>query len=247
MKLRILKIGGSVITDKSSKAFEKLRPEIIDEVCRAIAENWQNLILVHGAGSFGHPHVKKFGLTTFGASKTHLACMRLNHYLCSRLQDAGVAVMPIHPFSFYLRNDELKCNLELIEKALSSGFLPVLHGDVILGKGIEVLSGDDIVVDLSKHLKPSRIGFATDVDGVLYRGAVVEKLDRRLLSLIESEAAEMSKAGREERTDVTGGMLKKMQKIFELKLRCEVFVFKGDYSNIKKFLDGEKVGTEVIL
>ena len=243
MKLRILKVGGSVITDKGSEAFEKLKPETIDEVCRAIAENWQNLILVHGAGSFGHPHVKKFGLTTSGASRTHLACMKLNHYLCSRLQDAGVAVLPVHPFSFYLRNETLKCNLELIERALNSGFLPVLHGDVIFGRGIEVLSGDDIVIHLSEHTKPSRIGFATDVDGVLYRGEVLGRLDRETFEdLIRSEGAEKG-----ERVDVTGGMLKKVQKIFELKSKCEVFVFRGNYSNIKKFLNGGKVGTEVIL
>ncbi|WP_197030932.1 amino acid kinase family protein [Archaeoglobus fulgidus] len=55
----ILKIGGSVITDKSRGAFEKLKERELREVCRAISEKWRNLIVVHGAGSFGHPQRKK--------------------------------------------------------------------------------------------------------------------------------------------------------------------------------------------
>ena len=240
MKVRILKIGGSVITDKGPEAFERLRVKAVDEVCRAIAENWKNLIIVHGAGSFGHPHVRRFGLSGVGASKVHLACLKLNQYFSSRLTDLGVAVLPIHPFNFYVRREKLECNLELVRRGLNSGFLPVLHGDVIFGKEVEVLSGDDIVIHLSEYVKPTRIGFATDVEGIMVNGEVVSRFSREELEMMKSET-------RDDRVDVTGGMVEKVQKIFELKQKSEVFVFRGNYDNIKKFLEGEKVGTEVIL
>jgi isopentenyl phosphate kinase len=239
-KIRILKVGGSVITDKDEGAFEKLNRDALKEVCRAISESWDGLIVVHGAGSFGHPHVKKYGLNTLGASKVHLACLRLSEHFCSTLVEFGVAALPIHPMTFYTRTSDLECNVEYITRALNSGFLPVLHGDVIFGKdGIEVLSGDDIVIHLAECIKPSRIGFATDVDGVLLKGKVVERLDIETVERIGYE-------GRE-KTDVTGGMLNKIRKVFSMNHRCEVFIFRGDYGNLKRFLKGEKVGTEVVL
>ena len=239
-RLRILKIGGSVITDKDENAFEKLRQNALEEVCRAISEGWEDLVVVHGAGSFGHPHVKKYGLNPLGASKVHLACLRLSERFCSALSKFGVATLPIHPLNFYTRISGLECDVGYIRRAVDSGFLPVLHGDVIFGRdGIEVLSGDDIVIHLAERLRPSCIGFATDVDGVMVNGKVVEKLS----------AEDMEKIGDEggSRVDVTGGMLKKIQKVFRMSYRCEIFVFRGNYNNLKRFLKGEKVGTEVIL
>jgi len=233
-ELIILKIGGSVITDKSEGAFEKLKEVELKEVCRAISENWKNLILVHGAGSFGHPHVKKFGLDPIGASKVHLGCLRLSGRVCSSLTEFGVPAYPIHPFLTY--------SAKIVEKALRNGFLPVLHGDVVMNERIEVLSGDDIVVHLAEAFKVGRIGFATDVDGVYdLNGNVVEKLDRNMLEML-AEIGENK--GKE---DVTGGMLRKLQRLYEMGHKCSAYVFRGSYENLKKFLQGEKVGTEVII
>ncbi len=235
-KLTILKIGGAVITDKSEGAFEVLKEESLREVCRAISERWEGLVVVHGAGSFGHPHVKKYGLNPIGAAKVHLACLRLNEKICSTLTENGVPAYPIHPFISY--------STDLVRKALERGFVPVLHGDVVFGpEGVEVLSGDDIVTHLAEELEAEKIGFATDVDGVKDNDSVIEKLDRELLrKLLERKEAASGK-----KVDVTGGMLRKLQKLYEMKHRCRIFVFKGNYENLKKFLMDEEVGTEVIL
>jgi len=56
--LKIIKIGGSLITDK--KAFEVVREEMIEKIAEQI---FGEVIIVHGVGSFGHPHVKRYGLT----------------------------------------------------------------------------------------------------------------------------------------------------------------------------------------
>ncbi|KUJ92832.1 MULTISPECIES: isopentenyl phosphate kinase [Archaeoglobus] len=231
----ILKIGGSVITDKSRGAFEKLKERELREVCRAISEKWRNLIVVHGAGSFGHPHVKKFGLSPLGASKVHLGCLRLSERFCSALTEFEVPAYPIHPFLAY--------SVEIVDKAMKSGFLPVLHGDVVMAEKIEVLSGDDIVAHLAEAFKAEKIGFATDVEGVYdFNGNVIDRLDR---SLLEEMIAKGGVAKGKE--DVTGGMLRKLQKLYEMGHGCKAYVFKGNYENLKKFLQGEKVGTEVII
>lgn len=58
----IIKIGGSVITDKNSK-YPKLNKKNLKRVCKEICEVMPfPLILVHGAGSFGHPIVKKYDI-----------------------------------------------------------------------------------------------------------------------------------------------------------------------------------------
>ncbi len=235
-ELTILKIGGAVITDKKEGAFEVLREEKLREVCRAISEGWKGLVVVHGAGSFGHPHVKKYGLNPTGAAKVHLACLRLTEKFCSTLAEYGVPAYPIHPFISY--------EADLVREALKRGFLPVLHGDVVFGpEGAEVLSGDDIVTYLAEKLEAEKIGFATDVEGVLDGKAVIERLDRDLLRrLLERDEGGMGK-----KVDVTGGMLRKLQKLYEMKHKCRIFVFEGSYENLKKFLMGEKVGTEVVL
>ncbi|WP_230972288.1 isopentenyl phosphate kinase [Archaeoglobus neptunius] len=238
-ELRILKIGGSVITDKREGAFEKLNESNLEEVCRAISEDWSGLIVVHGAGSFGHPHVRRYGLSSHGASKVHLACLRLSERFCSTLTEFDVPAMPIHPFCFFRKDTDLMCDLGHIRRALENNFLPVLHGDVIIGAdGVEVLSGDDIVVYLAEKLNVKRVGFATDVDGVIFGGKVIKRLRLGDIERIREEG------GRRE--DVTGGMIKKVKRVFEMKNK-KVYIFRGCYENIRTFLDGGDIGTEVIV
>lgn len=51
MVTRIIKIGGASITDKSQ--FEQVRLANIDFIVDLFKTNYENLILIHGAGSFG--------------------------------------------------------------------------------------------------------------------------------------------------------------------------------------------------
>ena len=57
----ILKIGGSVVTDKDGELAAKT--EVINRIAEEIKRaDIDNLILVHGGGSFGHPTAKKYGI-----------------------------------------------------------------------------------------------------------------------------------------------------------------------------------------
>ena len=57
----ILKIGGSVITDKNGEL--AARTEVINRLAEEIQKaGLKNLIIVHGGGSFGHPTAQKYGI-----------------------------------------------------------------------------------------------------------------------------------------------------------------------------------------
>src|SRR4030067_2259686 len=60
-KTIVLKIGGSVITDKNGDLAAKT--EAINRLAEEVAKaNVKNLIVVHGGGSFGHPTAQKHGI-----------------------------------------------------------------------------------------------------------------------------------------------------------------------------------------
>ena len=58
-----MKLGGGLITDKSS--FKTAKKGVIDSICSEISKiiaNGHSVILIHGAGSFGHLLAKKWSL-----------------------------------------------------------------------------------------------------------------------------------------------------------------------------------------
>jgi len=57
----ILKFGGSVITDKKSE-IPKVNHKALDRICNILKDKERNMIIVHGAGSYGHPIAKRYAL-----------------------------------------------------------------------------------------------------------------------------------------------------------------------------------------
>ena len=59
----VIKLGGSLITDKATE--KTLKKEVLDTVSKVIAtivNKGYSLVLVHGAGSFGHLLAKKWSI-----------------------------------------------------------------------------------------------------------------------------------------------------------------------------------------
>ena len=56
----IIKLGGSIITDKTD--YRKFNKDVVARLCKEIKESGQKVIIVHGAGSFGHIISKRFKL-----------------------------------------------------------------------------------------------------------------------------------------------------------------------------------------
>lgn len=239
----ILKIGGSVLTDKSDE--ETLAPGF-DGVIETVAEaDRDDLILVHGAGSFGHPHAARHGLGESegdggreGAHETHAAVARLNRRVVSALNEHGVDALPVHPLSCAWRDGALGFETLPARTLRDEGFLPVLHGDIVAdtGSGVSVLSGDEIAVELA-HLH----GDGAEVGMCASAGGVLDEEGNRLEHI--SSVEEITEFGGEgaEGADVTGGIRGKVESLLSLPSGGRVF----GADELDEYLDGEAVGTLV--
>lgn len=250
MSLIILKIGGSVITAKGS--IERARDAEIERISQEIAafrkDSDSRLILVHGAGSFGHPHVMKYrlnqGFDIQGAYLTHVSVKLLNSIVVESLNNAGICALPVHPLSSCLLDNGKLTDFQLgqIKVMLEKDIVPVLHGDVVMDitKGVSVLSGDRIIPYLAIFLEASKIGAGSDVDGVLDEEEnVIRKITR--FSFVD-----MKKSIKSSRyTDVTGGMLSKVTELLELAGKgVDSRIFNASRKGmVSRFLYGEDVGT----
>ncbi|MEW6036304.1 MAG: isopentenyl phosphate kinase [Candidatus Micrarchaeota archaeon] len=220
--MRIVKIGGSIITDKSG--YMKARPENIEKLAKAVAAIWRrgarDLVLVHGAGSFGHALVINHGigegvknaLHRVGYADTHAACSELSLMIVRALIGNGAPAVPLPPAVVLgLRDKRIsRFDVRLVTDYLQGGYLPVLYGDMAPDTllGGYPCSGDQIVSYLGKGAE--MLVLATDVDGVLdEKGNVVPLITR-------SNFAEVSKHLKHTANDVTGGMKGKIEELLAL-------------------------------
>jgi isopentenyl phosphate kinase len=241
----VLKLGGSVITDKDD-------PETVDRAAlsaavSAIAESpvGEDIVIVHGGGSFGHHHAADYGVSTTegthdvdGVQAIHGAMCRLNAAVVDALSEAGVPAVPVHPFSAAARDadGDLSLPTAQVTTLLDEGFVPVLHGDLVAhaGAGATVLSGDELVVELAPAVDADRVGVCSTVPGVLDEDGVV--IDR-----IEAFEAVAPALGGSDATDVSGGMAGKVRAL--LALSAPALVFGPDA--LSAFLAGESPGTTI--
>ena len=93
--LILLKLGGSVITDKGADCRVN-RPALTGIATTIATASVSGIIIVHGAGSCGHPEAKKYHLDegaaagqTDGIAVTHRVVSTLNAEVVSALRDAG--------------------------------------------------------------------------------------------------------------------------------------------------------------
>nr|WP_303715383.1 isopentenyl phosphate kinase [Methanoculleus marisnigri] len=243
----VLKLGGSVITDKSGEcAIDHAR---LHEVAGQLAvRRAPALVLVHGAGSCGHPEARRYrindGLTPEnlpGVYHTHTAVSRLNAAVVDALRDAGVEAIGIHPFDLALTEGGRLVSFETrhIAEMTEHGIVPVLHGDVVMDllRGSCIVSGDQLVTRLAVALASRRVGLATDVPGVLQNGSVIPRIDRSI--------AESFTIGGSGNTDVTGGMQGKINELLALAdTGIDSHIF--HVSKIGRFLDGTGHGGTTI-
>lgn len=220
--MKILKIGGSVITDKSG--YRKARQASIAKLAKAAAGIWKrgvrDLVVVHGAGSFGHALVIKHNLQggimsaeqKLGYADTHAACCELSSMLVAALIENGAPAISMPPAMVLSLKDKRisRFDTKIIDDYQKSGYLPVLFGDMapdtVLGG--YPCSGDQIVSYLGKGA--DFVVLATDVDGVLGE-------DGKPMPLItRKNFAEASRHLKHTANDVTGGMRGKIEELLSL-------------------------------
>ena len=246
----VLKLGGSVITEKDQA--ETVDDVALERVAAAVGDalagddgGVTDLVLVHGAGSFGHHYAAHYGVSTTAGThdatairEIHSAMTTLNDAVLDALADNGVRGLPVQPLSSTSRDADATLDLPAtnVERMLDEGFVPVLHGDMIAhdGKGATVLSGDEIVRSLARALPADRVGLCSTVPGVLDDGGAV-------IPTISSFDDVADVLGGSEATDVTGGMAGKVRTLLSLSAPASIF----GAEDVSAFLAGEDPGTLV--
>lgn len=220
--MQLLKLGGSAITKKSGWMAAD-RPAIA-RLALAVAKAWKagrrDLIIVHGAGSFGHALVLKYGINNgartqsqkAAVAKTHAACASLSSLVVDALHSKGVPAISIPPIAIIRSENRriVKFDERPVFSCLRAGFLPVLYGDMVPDArlGHSVCSGDQIIAYLGR--KASRLILASNVDGVLVGGKVIPLITRRNFPSVSLHLRGSKSA------DVTGGMAGKIKEMMRV-------------------------------
>lgn len=223
----LVKLGGSVLTDKSQ--YRTPRPETISRLARECAGH--ELILVHGAGSFGHVLAKEHRLAEGGGAPMDVARVRadvrhLQQMLLAALHDAGAPAVACatSDLARLIHGELASFDAGPVRHALAAKLMPVLGGDVVLdaAKKWGIVSGDALMARLAQQFEPELAIFVTDVDGIYDRwpgGKVVPRIGPDDMPFVtESGAAH----------DITGGMAGKLLRAREVAKSAPVLVINGN-------------------
>jgi isopentenyl phosphate kinase len=239
----MLKLGGSVITDKSGDC--RIDSTRLSGIASAVAgAGCDGLVIVHGAGSCGHPEAKRYHLdkgaspgNAEGIAVTHRAVSALNDEVVSALRREGIDAVGVHPLNAGYADEGRLVSFEYrhLDRMLDLKIVPVIHGDVVMdrSRGACIVSGDQIVRYLAQPLAMRRVGLATDVPGVLDGSEVIP--------VITPASFPRLRIGSSTHTDVTGGMRGKIAELLGLAsagIGSEIF----HVSRIPDFLSGKDCG-----
>jgi len=218
----IIKLGGSVITDKTKVC--TFKTETMDKLAKNIKKANKQTIIVHGAGSFGHILAKEYELNQGykrleqikGFSLTHEKVQALNSLVLQSLQKNDIHAVSISPHSsIKLNNHKIqKMDYNIFEEYLTKNFTPVTFGDVVLDKklGFSICSGDLLIEVLSKYFEPEKVVFVIDEDGIFTANPKIDK-KAKLIQKTTIKELETLTTSADNHADVTGGMAGKIQTI----------------------------------
>jgi isopentenyl phosphate kinase len=259
-KPTVLKLGGSVITDKKKPMTPNLLAieRLAKEISRAKVSY---IILVHGGGSFGHPVAELYSIAegyvdssqVMGFSETHRAMTELNDLVMRALISHNIAAVEVQPSSCVVTKAGRIFAMELkpLEEMLKMGFVPVLYGDAVFDseRGFAILSGDQLVSSLAIKLDADQIIMGVDEDG-LYTADPKTDSSAQLIDSITLEELKSLKHTIEgsKTTDVTGGMLGKMQELTPaIENKIQTLIVNATIPQmVYKALRGEKVRGTII-
>lgn len=255
--MNIIKLGGSVITDKAKEFYFK--EKIMDNLSKQIKKSEENTIIVHGAGSFGHILAEKYDLNNgftnkdqiIGFSKTLEKVQTLSTYVLKALQKQNLPAVSIPPHSILTLDNHIpdKIDYSIFEKYLETGFLPVTFGDVVIDKklGFSICSGDLLMILLAKHFKPKKVIYVIDEDGLYTQNP---KIHKNANFIEETNIKDLNKLATtlDNHSDVTGGMAGKIKTIKEIsKIGIDTILLNGNKPDLLyKVLVGEEAKKTIV-
>jgi isopentenyl phosphate kinase len=259
--LIFIKIGGSLITDKTKEKTVKERAlAIICQEIKLALETGKTLIVGHGQGSFAHFPAMKYqthkGIINAesyrGIAEVADEAAQPNRIVVRKLIETGVNAVSISPLSIMTaKNHELNtiCT-ESLEEVLRLGLLPVLYGDQILDTqvGCTIFSTERVLGYLALNLKQKGYQIERIIHCGLTNGVYDDK--ENTIELINSQNFDQIKSmlGGSHGVDVTGGMIHKVEETLALaKEGIPGLIIDGiENGSLSRAIKGEKViGTRV--
>jgi isopentenyl phosphate kinase len=257
----ILKLGGSAITDKTQEATP--RTEIINRLAEEIKRaDLDNLIIVHGGGSFGHPTAQKYDIKEgykedptqkLGFAETHHMMTVLNGLVMDSLIWHEIPAVSIAPSCcFMTENGKMKYFDETVLKSMTKMiFTPVMYGDAVMDEklGFTILSGDQLVAYLAIKYNASKIVVGVDTDGLFDSDPKTNPSAQPYKHLTLAELKQIQpKFGKASGADVTGGMAGKIAELIpaiEQGIHVTVTGATKGLSIYRALTDQSVLGTEI--
>jgi isopentenyl phosphate kinase len=253
----IIKLGGSVITNKAKECCFK--QEVVDRLAGEIKHANKQVILVHGAGSFGHILAKQYKLNdgfkrkkqAEGFALTQAMVQRLNNLVLASLHNHGIPAVSIPPHAILSLSDHniSRIDYNIFKKYLALGFMPVSFGDVALDNqlGFSICSGDLLIQLLAAEFKPEKVIFVIDEDG-LY--STNPKTSKNATFFEQTTVKDLEKltTSLDAHADVTEGMKGKIHTIKQIaKTGANTILLNGNIHNrLYDTLKGKKVRSTIV-
>ena len=245
--LHFIKLGGSLITDKNRPLTP--RPRVIqrlaDEIAAAARTHPERrYLLSHGSGSYGHVVGKRYhtregvagaeGWRGF-AETGHIAA-QLNRLVMAALLRAGLPAISFPPSSLTtcVDGDIIDLHVAPIVRALASGLIPVVYGDVAFDetRGGVIVSTEQVLTALVPDLRPGLLTLVGLVDGIFDADPMRDTAAQRISHLTTSQLPGLASAlGGSHGIDVTGGMADKimnMAAILDLHPQLRIHLLSGE-------------------
>ncbi|UCE90985.1 MAG: isopentenyl phosphate kinase family protein [Methanobacteriota archaeon] len=257
-RARLVKLGGSVITDKGSlRTFR-------EEACRRLASELRAstgvLVVVHGAGSFGHIVAKEHRLHEGyrdDGQLEHVARVQrdvreLSVRVIGALIDSGIRAVSVPPASAatFKGGAVKEFDPSPFDDVMGMQLTPVTFGDVVPDESMRfsICSGDLLMLELARHLKPELVVFCADVDGV-FTGDPKTDEGATLVPRLGREALTELRKGDSLNADVTGGMLGKLGRMLDIASHCEkCMILNGDVpGRLEGALRGDDVPSTTVV
>ncbi|MCD6522906.1 MAG: haloacid dehalogenase-like hydrolase [Candidatus Diapherotrites archaeon] len=231
-ELVLLKLGGSLITDKTKP--ETARVDVIrriaQEIKRALTKRGDiKLIIGHGGGSFPHYPAKRYRVNEGiinkdswrGFAETRAAASKLNQIVTEIFLEEGLDVVSLQPSSSVLCENGVIVHMDLrqIKFLIDRHQIPVTYGDAVLDreKGCTIVSTEALFDYIARKLFPDRIILAGEVEGV-YDSDPHKNPNAKLIPEITNKNFEKIKKmlTGSHGYDVTGGMATKIESMYNL-------------------------------
>jgi len=242
-ELVFLKLGGSLITDKTRPYTPLLdvMNDIAVQVKTALQTNPDmRLVIGHGAGSFGHVPASEYhtrdGLPPKATPLTHrerdksednywkgfsevwYQASALNRHVMQALHKMDVRAISLPPSASVIASNGQVSVWETtaIRMSLSSGIVPVVFGDVVFDevRGGTILSTEDLFMHLARALSPERILLA-GLEPAVWADFPARKTKLEKITPNTFHAISTG-LGKSEGADVTGGMESKVKQMLNL-------------------------------